>query len=80
MPFVSLAAIGPSCNPLFAPHNGTIDCLLGDDEVATSGDKCTFSCDDGFELSGSRRRRCRVRNNRGKWTGSRATCDVLSMI
>jgi len=56
-----------------------IDCSLGGDGVPTRGDSCTFSCNDGFELSGSQTRRCRIRNNRGRWTGSQATCNMGMM-
>ena len=54
-----------------------IDCSLGDDGVPTKGDMCTFTCNNGFDLSGSQTSRCRIRNNRGKWTGNRATCDNI---
>jgi len=66
----------PSCDPLSAPDNGMIDCSLGGDGVPTSNDRCRFSCNDGFELSGSQSRRCRIRNNRGSWSGNPATCNM----
>ena len=59
-----------------APDNGMIDCSLGGDGVPTNGDTCTFTCNDGFELSGSQSRRCRIRNNRGRWTGNPTTCNM----
>jgi len=67
---------GGTCPPLTAPDNGDIDCSLGDDGAPTNGDTCTFTCDDGFELSGSQTQRCRVRNNRGSWRGNPATCNM----
>ena len=75
-PLVSLIVTGPSCDPLSAPDNGMIDCSLGGDGIPTNGDTCTFTCDDGFELSGSQSRRCRIRNNRRRWTGSPTTCNM----
>jgi len=76
---VFLAITGASCDFLSAPGNGRIDCSLGDDGVPTNGDICTFTCDDGFELSGSKKRRCRIRNSRSRWIGNEATCDMLGM-
>ena len=67
---------GTSCNLLSAPDNGMIDCSLGGDGVPTAGDTCRFTCNDGFEISGSQARRCRIRNNRGRWTGNQATCNM----
>ncbi|XP_065894428.1 protein mesh-like isoform X2 [Dysidea avara] len=66
-----------SCKPLSAPNNGMIDCSLGDDGVPTNGDMCTFTCNNGFDLSGSQTNKCRIRNNRGKWTGNQATCNNI---
>jgi len=42
-----------SCPPLTAPDNGTIDCT-----GSLFEDTCTFSCDDGYELTGSENRTC----------------------
>ncbi|XP_065905187.1 sushi, von Willebrand factor type A, EGF and pentraxin domain-containing protein 1-like [Dysidea avara] len=69
---------GTSCDPLSAPDNGMIDCSLGGDGVPTAGDTCRFTCNDGFEISGSQARRCRIRNNRGRWTGNQATCNMVT--
>ena len=72
MPFIPLAE--PMCRPLTAPDNGDIDCTLGDDGVPTVGDRCTFTCDEGFERRGSRRRVCQIRDGRAVWSGRRTTC------
>ena len=67
------------CRPLTAPDNGMIDCSLGSDGVPTVGDRCIFSCDEGFERKGSRRRVCQLQNGRAVWSGRRTTC-VEGMI
>ena len=63
-----------ACQPLTAPDNGDIDCSLGDDNVPTNRDSCTFTCDDGFRLRGSTGRNCRIRRGRAQWTGDETTC------
>ena len=63
----------PVCPPLTAPDNGTIDCSLGDDGQANPGDTCTFTCNDGFERTGSGRRTC---NDDKIWTGSVSICTI----
>ena len=64
----------PTCPPLTAPDNGTIDCLLGDDGVATRGDKCFLNCNDGFVLRGSAVRKCWTWRRRTEWTGKDTVC------
>jgi len=63
-----------ACQPLSAPDNGMIDCSLGEDGIPTVGDRCTFTCNEGYERRGSRRRTCRIMNNRPVWSGRRTTC------
>ena len=70
-PFLHLAVA--TCPLLTAPDNGAIDCSLGDDGQANPGDTCTFTCNDGFERSGSRRRTC---NDDKTWTGSASICTM----
>jgi len=60
-----------TCPPLTAPDNGNIDCSVGGDGEANSGDSCTFTCDDGYELKGNTSRKC---GNDGSWSGSDAIC------
>ena len=62
------------CQLLSAPINGKISCALEDDGVSTEHDTCNFTCDDGFELSGSSSRKCQIRNGQGRWSGRKATC------
>ena len=60
-----------TCPPLTAPTNGMINCSLGDDGVANTGEICTVTCDDDYELGGSATRSCQ---SIGSWNGSNATC------
>ena len=64
----------PTCPPLTAPDNGTIDCSLGADGVATRGDKCFLNCNDGFILCGSAVRKCWTWRRRIAWTGEDTVC------
>jgi len=57
-----------SCAPLIAPDNGMIQC-----SGTSVDDICVFTCDDGFELSGSSSRTCQ---DDGTWSGTEAVCDV----
>jgi len=62
------------CQSLDILVNGKMTCSLGDDGVPTEDDTCSFTCNDGFELSGSSSRKCQIRNGRGRWTGRRTNC------
>ena len=64
----------PTCPPLTAPDNGTIKCSLGDDGLATRGDKCVLKCDDGFFLRGSSIRKCFTWRTRAAWKGKDTEC------
>jgi len=52
-----------TCPVLTAPDNGQISCSPGIDSL---GDTCTFTCDDGFEISGTESRTCL---DDGTWNG-----------
>ncbi|XP_068694975.1 sushi, von Willebrand factor type A, EGF and pentraxin domain-containing protein 1-like isoform X1 [Montipora foliosa] len=56
------------CGPIATPMNGT---KLGSQTTYPS--EVTFSCDDGFHLRGSKRRRCTAD---GTWSGLKATCEA----
>ena len=54
------------------PSNGMINCSLEDDEVPSYEDTCSFTCDTGYELTGSDTRTCQ---SDGSWSGSVAVCS-----
>ena len=58
----------PSLPPL---SHGKINCSLGEDGEANPGETCTFTCDDGYELSGSASRVC---TNSETWSGTTNRC------
>ena len=61
-----------TCPPLSDPSNGMINCSLGDDGVPSYEDTCSFTCDAGYELTGSDTRTCQ---SNGSWSGSVAMCS-----
>ena len=63
-----------TCQPLTAPSNGMINCSLGDDGVPSYEDTCSFTCDTGYELTGSDTRRCK---SDGSWSGSPVSCVIM---
>ena len=77
--YVSLMNLGYSyfimylivnCSQLMNP-NGTINCSLGDDGVSSYEDTCSFTCNTGYELTGSDTRTCQ---SNGNWSGSDNVC------
>ena len=61
-----------TCPSLSDPSNGMINCSLGDDGVPSYEDTCSFTCDTGYELTGSDTRTCQ---SDGSWSGSVAMCS-----
>ena len=59
------------CLPLTNLDNGVTDCLLGDDNVPSYEDICSFTCNTGYELTGSDTRTCQ---SDGSWSGSDDAC------
>ena len=57
--------------PLTDPSNGMINCSLGDDGVPSYEDICSFTCDTGYELTGSDTRTCQ---SDGSWSGTDVVC------
>ena len=51
-----------------------IVCSLGDDEIPSYEDTCSFTCDTGYELTGSDTRTCQ---SDGSWSGSQASCVIM---
>ena len=60
------------CTSLSSPTNGSITCNSTD--ISLYEDQCLFSCDPGYELTGSSSRQCL---SNGSWSGSDVTCDIL---
>ncbi|XP_065899208.1 CUB and sushi domain-containing protein 1-like isoform X3 [Dysidea avara] len=60
-----------SCPSLNDPNNGTISCSLGDDGVPSYEDTCSFTCNTGYELTGSDTRTCQSDRS---WSGSETMC------
>ena len=48
-----------------------INCSLGDDRVPSYEDTCSFTCNTGYELTGSDTRTCQ---SNGNWSGSDDVC------
>jgi len=61
-----------SCPLLTDPNNGTTTCSLGDDRVPSYEDTCNFTCNIGYELTGSDTRTCQ---SDGSWSGTESMCS-----
>ena len=59
------------CSSLNGPDNGAINCSLGDDETLFYEDICSFTCNTGYELTGSDTRTCQ---SDGSWSDSDVVC------
>ena len=60
------------CDNLSTPANGEIvSCSSGRVRVGYEGDTCSFTCNTGYELTGSDTRTCQ---NDGNWSGSDDVC------
>ena len=60
-----------NCSALNDPSNGMITCSLGDDGVPSYEDTCSFTCNTGYELTGSDIRTCQ---SDGSWSGNDDVC------
>ena len=60
------------CTSLSSPTNGNNSC--NSTGVSHYEDQCLFSCDPGYQLTGSSSRQCL---SNGSWNGSDVTCDIL---
>ena len=65
-----------NCIQLTNPNNGVINCSLGDDGVPSYEDTCNFTCNTGYELTGSDTRTCQ---SDGSWSGSEVMCRQLGI-
>ena len=54
------------------PKNGVIRCSLGDVSITSYEDTCNFTCNTGYELTGSGSRTCQ---SNGSWSGSNNTYE-----
>ena len=61
-----------NCPNLTDVINGLINCSLGDDGVLSYEDTCSFTCNTGYELTGSDTRTCQ---SDGSWSGNDAVCS-----
>ena len=52
-------------------NNGVINCLLGNDRFHSYEDTCSFTCNTGYELTGSDTRTCQ---SDGSWSGTENVC------
>ena len=59
------------CPNLTQPDNGMINCSLGDDGVPSYDNTCSFTCNTGYELTGSDTRICQSNDY---WSGSNVLC------
>ena len=60
------------CDSLLRSSNGEIMlCSSGRVGVGYEGDTCSFTCNTGFELTGSNTRTCQ---SNGSWSGSDDVC------
>jgi len=60
------------CPFLSDPKNGVMTCSLGDDGVPSYEDTCSFTCNTGYELTGSDTRTCQIDEI---WSGTEITCS-----
>ena len=65
------AVLVDKCNPPNEILNGSVLVLDNDRESLLPGDMVTYTCDDGYELSGSESRFC-LRT--GNWSGQDPEC------
>ena len=59
------------CPSLDKPNNGMMNCFMGADHVFSYEDTCSFTCNTGYELTGSDTRTCQ---SDGSWNGSDSDC------
>jgi len=59
------------CDTLSTPSNGGVSCSSGRVGVGYEGDICSFTCNTGYELTGSDNRTCQ---SSGSWSGEDTEC------
>ena len=61
-----------SCPELNNPKNGMIKCQSKEVKEYLYEDTCSFTCNTGYELTGSDTRTCQ---SDGSWSGRESTCE-----
>ena len=69
--FVPPVVLDIRCDILSTPSNGGMSCSSGRVGVGYEGDTCSFTCNTGYELTGSDNRTCQ---SNGSWSGSEVLC------
>ena len=72
--FVWFVIIDSHCSTLTAVDNGKMSCYNGSTYTngeSYEGDTCSFTCNTGYELTGSDNRTCQ---SDGSWSGSETSC------
>ena len=60
------------CPSLTDLSDGTVTCSLGNDGVPSYEDTCSFTCNTGYELTGSNIKTCQ---SDGSWSGIQTICS-----
>ena len=60
------------CPSLSDVNDGAVTCSLGNDGVHPYEDTCSFTCNTGYELTGSNTRTCQ---SDGSWSGTQTICS-----
>ena len=62
------------CPDLTNPMNGMISCSMISSPIYAYEDTCSFTCNTGYELTGSTERTCQ---SDGSWSGSPVSCIIM---
>ena len=62
------------CANLSTPADGDMLCSSGRVRVGYEGGTCSFTCNTGYELTGSSQRTCQ---SDGSWSGSPVSCIIM---
>ena len=71
---ISLFAFVVQCQSLTNPINGIISCSMVNSQIFSYEDTCSFTCNTGYELTGSSERTCQ---SDGSWSGSPVSCIIM---
>ena len=62
------------CPELTDPMNGMMSCSMVNSRMFSYEDTCSFTCNTGYELTGSSERTCQ---SNGSWSGSSVSCIIM---